>query len=381
MPPTSQTDPTTRAPEIEYQDFSLRVHSQTKRRRLPLGGSLEVTFRCNFRCIHCYCVNEKPKQDLSLAEIRHLLDQMADEGCLWLLLTGGEPLLRPDFPEIYQYARHKGMITTVFTNASLVTDEIADLLGRLKPFVVEISLYGFSPETYQTVTGRAENFARVLEGLDRLQHRGVPVKLKSMILRQNIEDLPLLREYAEARGLPYRFDPVLNPTLSGSTQPEDLMLSPEEIVRLDLEDAERLKGWREFCDKFTFACDDGRLYKCGAGQWGFHIDPEGKLSLCMFARQQQYDLRQGSFHEAFYDFLPQVLAQKETRVTRCASCEIRSLCGQCPGWAYLHSGDQEKPVDYLCRLAHARAKAFGVAVKPSLPPNEKLYEPIAEQGS
>ena len=350
-----------RIPELGYEEFSLKIHELADHQRLPLAGSLELTFACNFRCIHCYCVNERPHRELSLAEIRGLLDQMAEEGCLWMLLTGGEPLLRRDFPDIYRYARQKGLLTTVFTNGSLVSEEIAELLGSLKPFVVEVSLYGFSPESYRVMTGRAEHFEQVLQGIERLLQRGVPLKLKSMIVKQNLQDLPRLREYAESRGLNYRFDPVLNPTLSGSTAPEDLMLTPEEIVRLDLEDAERLKGWREFCDKFTFASDNGRLYKCGAGQWGFHVDPEGKLSLCMFARQQHYDLRRGTFREAFYDFLPKVLGQKETRVTKCGSCAIRNMCGQCPGWAHLHCGDQEEPVEYLCRIAHARAAAFGIA--------------------
>lgn len=352
--------PDVHVPEVGYEFFSERVHNQSLRQRLPLSGSIELTFACNFRCIHCYCVNEAPRRELSLEELRGLVDQVADEGCLWMLLTGGEPLLHRDFEDIYSYCRQKGLITTLFTNGSLVTDRIAGLLSDFKPFVVEVTLYGFSPETYRAVTGRAEHFEKVLRGIDLLQQRGVPLKLKSMMLRQNIQDLPRLREYAQSRGLNYRFDPVLNPTLSGCRAPEELMLTPEEIVALDVDDPERMKSWEEFCGKYTFAADNGLLYKCGAGQWSFHIDPEGKLSLCMFARQQQYDLRNGNFHEAFYTFLPSILAQKEARVTKCGACRIRNMCGQCPGWASLHSGDPEEPVEYLCQIAHARARAFGV---------------------
>ena len=349
-----------KVPEVGYEYFSERVHNQSLRKRLPLAGSIELTFACNFRCIHCYCVEEAPRRELSLEEIRGLVDQVVDEGCLWMLLTGGEPLLRRDFEDIYNYCRQKGLITTLFTNGSLVNERIAGVLSELKPFVVEVTLYGFSPETYRAVTGRAENFDKVLRGIDLLQKAGVSLQLKSMILQQNKADLPRIKEFAKSRGLNYRFDPVLNPTLSGSRKPEELMLTPEEIVALDVGDAERLKSWDEFCEKFTFASDDGRLYKCGAGQWSFHIDPEGKLSLCMFARQRQYDLRKGNFHEAFYTFLPEVLGQKESRVTKCGACPIRNMCGQCAGWAYLYSKDEEAPVEYLCRIAHARAKAFGL---------------------
>ncbi len=350
-----------RVPVVGYEEFSLKVHSQSMTRRIPMAGSMELTFRCNFRCIHCYCVDEQIPNELSLDEIRGLLDQMADEGCLWVLLTGGEPLLRRDFLDIYRYARGKGMIVTVFTNGSLITEAVAEELGSLKPFVVEITLYGATPETYKAVTGKAEHFQRVVDGVERLLRRGVPLKVKTMLLRQNVHELPALRRLAESWGLKYRFDPVINPTLSKSMDPLQCMLSPEEIVALDTSDPERMKGWEEFCGRFIGSGSTGLLYRCGAGQWGFNIGPDGKFTLCAFARQDSFDLRKGSFKEAFHEFLPRVLSQKITRTTKCTSCNLVDLCGQCPGQAYLCNGDQEEPVEYLCRVAHARAKAFGIS--------------------
>ena len=126
-----------KVPEVGYEYFSERVHNQSLRKRLPLAGSIELTFACNFRCIHCYCVEEAPRRELSLEEIRGLVDQVVDEGCLWMLLTGGEPLLRRDFEDIYNYCRQKGLITTLFTNGSLVNERIAGVLSELKPFVVD----------------------------------------------------------------------------------------------------------------------------------------------------------------------------------------------------------------------------------------------------
>jgi len=350
----------TPVPVIEYNDFSAKIHKQANIRRLPMAGSLEVTFRCNFRCIHCYCIDEPAKGELSLEEIRGLLDQMADAGCFWLLLTGGEPFLRKDFPDIYRYARSKGMIVTVFSNGSLITEENAEMFGSLKPFLVEITVYGATPETYASVTGQAGHFQKVIDGIDRLQRHRVPLRLKSMIFRQNVHELQLIKQFAESRGLSYRFDPVLSPSLTGTGNPVAHILSPDEIVRLDLADQERMDGWRDFCAKFLGAGKEDLLFKCGGGQWSFHVDPEGKLSLCSFAKKDQYDLRKGNFKEGFFDFLPQILCRKTTRMTKCSTCTLVSLCGQCAAQAHLYSGDPEEPIEYLCAIAHARAKAFGI---------------------
>lgn len=350
----------TPVPVVDYNAFSARVHAQSNTKRIPLAGALEVTYRCNFRCVHCYCVDQPPKNEMSFEEIRGLLDQMADAGCLWLLLTGGEPFLRKDFPDIYRYARAKGIIVTVFTNGSLLREADAELFGTLKPFLVEITLYGASPETYHAVTGRAEHFEQVLRGIDLLRKHQVPLQLKSMLFRENVHELPKLRELARSRGLAYRFDPILGPSTTGQHGLTSHMLSPEEIVSLDLSDEERMKEMGEFCSKFLGAGIRDRLFKCGAGQWSFHVDPEGRFGLCSFAKKDLYDLRTGTFREAFYDFLPRVLAQKTTRVTKCTTCNLASLCGQCAAYAYLYSGDPEEPIEYLCRVAHARAQAFGL---------------------
>jgi radical SAM protein with 4Fe4S-binding SPASM domain len=161
-------------------------------------------------------------------------------------------------------------------------------------------------------------------------------------------------------GLDYRFDPVLNLRLDGGDSPAAYRISPEEVVALDLADAERAKAWREFCDRFWGPPPQpDLLYQCGAGQGTFHIDAEGRLSACMMARQPSFALRRGTFHEGWHTFMPQVTAQRSLSEADCRHCELTSLCGQCPGWSQLEAGDQEAQVDYLCRIAHLRAEAFG----------------------
>jgi MoaA/NifB/PqqE/SkfB family radical SAM enzyme len=121
-------------PITNYSEFSRRLHDKVVGRRIPISGSIEVTARCNLRCAHCY-INlpagdrHALERELNCQELFSILDQMVDEGCLWLLITGGEPLIRPDFLDIYTYAKKKGILITLFTNGTTITPRIADHLG------------------------------------------------------------------------------------------------------------------------------------------------------------------------------------------------------------------------------------------------------------
>ena len=170
-----------------------------------------------------------------------------------------------------------------------------------------------------------------------------------------------MEAYARGLGVEFRYDPTLNVRLDGGRQPAQLRLTPQEVVALDLADERRMQAWGEFCEKYLgppARPDD--LYQCGAGSGTFHVDPYGRLSACMMARQPGYDLRQGTFREGWREFLPRVRAQQRTVETACQRCELVTLCGQCPGWGQMEAGDQEAPVAYLCEVAHRRAEALGL---------------------
>jgi len=353
-------------PLINYGDFSKRFHDKVLSRRIPIEGSIEVTARCNLRCVHCYInlpLNDRAAQEkeLTYKEFCNIIDQIVDEGCLWLLLTGGEPFIRPDFLDIYTYAKKKGLLITLFTNGTTITPRIADYLVEWVPFSIEITLYGRTEETYERVTGIPGSYERCIRGIDLLLERKLPMKLKTMVMTLNKHEVWDIKVYAESLGLDFRFDPVLNLRIDGDHKPADFRISPEEIIELDLADENRMRDWLEFCEKFQGppTCPE-YLYECGAGLSTFNIDSYGQLSVCIMSRFPSFDLLQGDFRKGWYDFIPNVLTQKWLREVPCKSCELISLCGQCPGWAQVEHGDQEKPVEYLCRIAHARAEAFGL---------------------
>jgi radical SAM protein with 4Fe4S-binding SPASM domain len=373
--PIDSTDPTNSKPSLEtldYASWSLSFKERVGGKRVPLAGTLELTRRCNNRCRHCY--NNLPANDskalaseLSTDEIKRILGETAAAGCVWLLLTGGEILLRPDFLEIYRHAKGRGLLVTLFTNGTLVTPKLADELAGLRPVSIEITLYGCTAETYEKVSGVPGSFRRCLEGVRLLMERGLPLKLKSTLCALNAHEIWEIKRFAEQElGLPFRFDALLNARCDGSLRPLEVRLAPEEVVALDLADAERMKALRDLAHRPPRAAPapSGRapLYTCGGGAHSFAIDPYGRLRACALSTGAGFDLRAGGFPAGWDRHLAQVHALTAEPDSLCTRCRLRSLCGMCPANGEIECGDPRRRVDFLCRVAHLRAYAMKMEI-------------------
>jgi MoaA/NifB/PqqE/SkfB family radical SAM enzyme len=225
-----------------YEDWSLEFHQQVVAHRAPLSGSIELTRRCNLKCTHCYNNLDKGHREAQLGELTYeehcrILDDITDAGCLWLLYTGGEIFARPDFLDIYTYAKQKGLLLTLFTNGTLITTTIADYLAAWRPFSIEISIYGRTPDTHDQITGIAGSFERSMRSIRLIIERDLPLILKAMVLTLNKHEIWDMKRFVEEElGLEFRFDAMLNPRIDCSLSPLAVRLSPQEVVQLDLQD-------------------------------------------------------------------------------------------------------------------------------------------------
>jgi len=354
-----------------YTDFSMIVHGRAEPMRIPTNGTIEVTNRCPLECKHCY--NNLPMSDfvarareLSLDDYKKLLDELADLGCLWLLFTGGEIFARRDFLDIYAYAKRKRFLITLFTNGTLITERIADFLADLRPFTIEITLYGGTKETYENLTGIPGSYDRCLRGIELLLERKLPLKLKTVALSINKHEIPLMRQMAADRGCEFMFDAMINPRIDCSASPLAVRLKPSEIVELDLDDAERVSEWRRLARDHPAPAyvpgESRQVYQCGGGVNSFAIDPYGDLSICVLSHVDKYNVRDGSFRDGWEQYLLAVRMREITRPTKCTGCGIRSMCGMCAANGELENGDAESPVDFLCQVAHLRAETLDIPV-------------------
>jgi radical SAM protein with 4Fe4S-binding SPASM domain len=340
-------------------EFAQGLLRRLNGRRYPFSGSIELTERCNLACVHCY-INQPAgsqaarAQELTTAQVTGILDQIADAGCLYLLLTGGEPLLRPDFEEIYRHAVQKGLLLTLYTNGTLLTERMADLLAHWRPRLLEITLYGATEGTYESVTQVPGSYARCMRAIERVLERDLPLQLKTMVLRANAHELQDMKALAAQLGVDFRYDGVLWPRQDGGQQPYAERLSPQELVALEQDDQERMEQWQEAYRRVPDVMRGETVYGCGAGHHRFHVDCTGKLNACMMSRRPAYDLLHGSFEQG-WEAVRSVVQQKRQRETACQTCSVGVLCSQCPGWSQMVHGDNETPVEFVCELGHLRA--------------------------
>jgi radical SAM protein with 4Fe4S-binding SPASM domain len=309
---------------------------------------------------------EARRGELTFAEHCRLLDELAGAGCLWLLYTGGEIFARHDFLDIYTYAKKKGFLITLFTNGTLITPRIADYLLEWRPFAIEITLYGATKATYERLTGIPGSYERCLRGIRLLKERGLPASLKTVAISVNKHEIGEMKALAAELGLRFKFDAMMTPRIDCSQSPLAVRLQPWEVVKMDLEDPDRVAEWKKLAERYTRLTKvqqkSDELYHCGGGVNGCAIDPEGKMSICVLSHRDTYDWRRGSLSDGWGRFLRDVRERKITRLTKCTACEIKDLCGMCPANGELENGDPEAPVDFLCHVAHLRAKTMGIEV-------------------
>jgi radical SAM protein with 4Fe4S-binding SPASM domain len=347
-----------------YGPFSARLHQDGIKQKLALSGTLELTTHCNLRCGHCYIVDNTTRGELTTSEIFRILDELVEAGCLWLLLTGGEIMVRKDFLEIYLAAKQRGLVVTLFTNATLVTPEIADTLADYPPFSIEVTLYGMTEATYEEVTGVKGSYRRCLNGIELLRSRNLPVGLKTVVLKQNQHERVHMETFARALGMPFRFDTMIQPRTTGGLSPLATRISPLEVVNVDRSDPKRVAELRKLWEASISQprSTDDHLFTCGAGLSSFHISPQGRLQVCELFPYPGFDLRSGSFHEGFSAFRA-LRDRRYTTESPCQGCKVNALCMKCAGFAYLEMGDPEAPVDWLCQIGHERAKMFGAELE------------------
>jgi radical SAM protein with 4Fe4S-binding SPASM domain len=350
-------------------------------RRALIGVTAELTARCNLDCRHCYIRvpagdRAARSRELDAAQWERVAGEAVALGAVWYTVTGGEPLLREDFPEIYLSLKRKGLLVSVFTNATLVTDDHVALFRSYPPRDVEITAYGATRETYERVTRVPGSFAAFRRGVDRLVDGGIKVRFKAMALRSNVGEFDAISRFCRARTKDYfRFDPFLDLRTDGDAERNAAIrgerLTADEIVAIERADPERFVALERQCrdpeahQGEHAACN--HLFHCGAGRGGGHLTADGKFRLCSMLCHPafEYDLTLGSLAEAWREFTPRVLDARSNRkeyLEKCRVCSLMNLCMWCPATAYLETGALDQPVQVYCDLAHARAAALGVEV-------------------
>lgn len=349
-------------------------------RPAPDQLDIELTERCNNACIHC-SINQpvgdrrSRARELDTNAWKDILRQAAELGVMTVRFTGGEPLLRRDFSELYLYARRLGLKVLLFTNALLVTPRIAAMLAETPPLEeIEVSVYGMSRESYEAVSGADGSYAGFREGVQLLLDRKIPLVVKGALLPHNRQDMAAFEAWAAT--LPRMDAPpayamffdlrARRDSAAKNSRIRRLRVSPEKgLAILTRQPDRRRSEMSEFFEKYISPPGD-RLFTCGIGP--ACVDAYGVLQPCLSLRQPELtiDLKNIGLKEALasgWPGLKEMRAANPLYLERCARCFLRGFCEQCPAKSWSEHGTLDTPVEYFCRVAHAQARFLGLLGK------------------
>ncbi len=350
--------------EIQYKTFSLRTHEKNWILNKTNVCQFELTFGCNLHCKHCYtdCYNKPAylEKELKTKEAKFILDKVYQAGVIWVCFTGGDPLTREDFLDIYSYAKEKGFIITVFTNGYSMSEEIVKYLIKRPPFVIEMTLNAVTEDLYEEISQVKGSFNRVMEGINLILRERLPLKIKTEITRDNLREVPRIRNFIKGLGLKFRPGSDLHACLNGDLVPCNLRISPQDVLNLNGRLATGCLNKNNRLNEHNgLNHSNGSLFRCAIGGGdGFHIDPYGNTFPCNLIRKPSFNLLKVDIEYVSNKLLSLVRNREFTTDSKCSTCNLRELCQSCPGRALLEIGDMEAPVEYYCELARAIGKAF-----------------------
>lgn len=332
---------------------SARLKQIALERAQPLSASLEITYRCNWRCVFCYNPRHGDLRGLPSERWLGVLDELRELGTLYVALTGGEPLTHPQFLAIARGVRERALALRVLTNGALVTEELAAELASLRPMAVELSIHGANAATHDRATATPGSFEAMLRGLDRLLREQVSVVLKAPLTHLNEDEMEEMQRIAADRGVPLRLDPVLTPRDDGDPGPLAYRASPAAVARMfralgahgQIPSEDRVAGG----------------VNCGLGRTTLAIDPEGNVFPCLqWRRAPLGNVRDASLVAIWRESEERVAA---AAVARAANERLRVAGGPlaafpfCPALALQRTGDALEPDATHLEQAEAAASA------------------------
>ena len=321
---------------------------------IPLSAHLDITWRCNERCVHCY-LDHEGKGEMTTEEIKDVLRQLSECGTFFLNISGGEPLLRRDCFAILEYARALHLNVKLKTNAVMIGPSEAARIKQLGIEQVQISLYSHLPEVHDTITKLPGSWRRTIDAIGRLKANGVKTSITNVLMTHNSGQAKAVKRLAEELGVSFVIDPTITPKLNGDRSIMRLGISSQELEEV-FHTEEFVGNVGEFCAPLSTVDEDVlEGYSCSAGHTLAYISPFAEVFPCVQFPMPCGSLRKQSFREIWW----QSAALNELRSVHvrdlhtCSHCTHTAYCTRCPGLAYME-GDFRGPSSRDCEKSYAR---------------------------
>jgi len=322
------------------------------RKNVPVKLRLELTRRCNLRCVHCKVVcDPEPRDELSPSEIREILPQLKKAGTFQLNLTGGEPFARPDIIEVLEVIFGFDFLINIQTNATLLEREHIELLKRNRDRIVRVgvSVYGGSPETHEAVTRVPGSFKKTIDTMLALIDAGVETAAFCLLMAENAGRHRETHEFLKSKNIFHQFSALMIAREDGCFAPLEHRVDDDILATLPIE-------WDKFLNPDPQSAPDGYPPETPISEWCIagrmpNILPNGDVVPCSVIRTPVGNVREQPFGE-IYNNAPLFKELRALTVAdlECSRCDFFPRCKPCIGIAFYESGSfTAKPSEY-CRL-------------------------------
>lgn len=334
------------------------------RQDIPISGSLELLPLCNMDCDMCYVrlSRSEMEQQGRLRTAEEWLEigrQMQKAGVLFLMLTGGEPLLYPDFKKLYLELKKLGMILTINTNGTLLDEDWADFFAQYKPRRINITLYGTDSAAYKNLCHYEAGFEKTVHAIRLLKERGVEVKINGSLVKANSGEIKRLLDMACELDTVINIDTYMYPATRERNKSftYSSRLTPDEAARARVmiqKYARTEEELRESAEKMFYKAENpepvtepvGHM-KCRAGNTSFAVNWQGRMQPCVMLTAPSVSVFDVGFDQAWKTVSEGV---KKIRLSsQCAHCSKRDVCQVCAACALYESGSYDGVPDYMCQ--------------------------------
>lgn len=317
---------------------------------VPVSVHLDLTYRCNERCVHCY-LDHDDHGEMSLPEICNVLEQMAAAGTFFLCLSGGEVFMRRDFFEIVAYARKLLFSVKIKTNGVMIREAEARRLAELGVQDVQISIYSKDPDVHDGITKLPGSLQRSLQAVRLLKAHGVRVTIANVLMMANLFDDGAVMNLARDLGASYSLDPMVTPKMDGDTSILGLRAPLWALQKVHKDG---------FAAQNAHAAgpaelDESEDLPCSAGHSFCYISPYGDVFPCVQFPLPTGNVRRQSFADIWNNSseMAQVRSIRMKDLSTCSRCSHSSACTRCPGLAYME-GDMRGPSSADCQQSFAK---------------------------
>ena len=362
---------------MSYREY---IYAKASSKSVPLSGAFELSPLCNFACHMCYVrrtkaqLKERGQKEITADEWIALAKECREAGMLYLLLTGGEPFLYPEFRRLYDTLHQMGFLISINTNGTLIDDETVEWLKERAPERINITLYGSSREAYGRLCQNPSGYDRAVHAIQALHNAGMHVVVNSSITPENKDDLKTITDFIKENHVYGNIGTYMFPPVRRIREEEDSRLTPEDSGRLNvlktvyrLNEKDLLKTAEEMIkdtEKAEEASDDtwgtdyeGEAMRCRAGRSTFWISWEGKMTAC---GMMEFPLVQYPFKDGFLNCWKKIneAVKASTVLAGCRNCPKKKICLPCAAMVYAETGTMDQKPEYLCAMADESLKCW-----------------------